>query len=74
MSAIIDFFTGIADIITGAVDFLIGVISDLVYLVQLTAKAAGTIPSYFSWLPPSVVSILLTIVAIAVLYKLLGRD
>lgn len=74
MGAIIDFFTGIADFVTGAIDFLIGIISDIVYLVQLTAKAVAAIPSYFSWVPPQILALLLTIFGIVVLYKILGRE
>lgn len=74
MGAIIDFFTGIADFVTGAIDFLIGIISDIVYLVQLTAKAVASIPSYFSWVPPQILALLLTIFGIVVLYKILGRE
>lgn len=74
MGAIIDFFTGIADFVTGAIDFLIGIISDIVYLVQLTAKAVAGIPSYFSWVPPQILALLLTIFGIVVLYKILGRE
>lgn len=74
MGAIIDFFTGVADLLTGAIEFLISIISDIVYLIQLTGKAAASIPSYFAWLPPEILALLLSIFAIVVLYKILGRE
>lgn len=74
MDAIIGFFRGIADVLVGAVDFLIGIIRDLVYLAQLTGRAVSAIPKFFTWLPPSVVALLLTIFAVVVIYKLLGRE
>lgn len=74
MGAIIDFFTGVADLLTGAIEFLISIISDIVYLIQLTGKAVASIPSYFAWLPPEVLALLLSIFAIVVLYKILGRE
>lgn len=74
MSAIIDFFTGIADLLTGAIDFLIGFIADIVYIVQLTGKAITAIPSFFMWLPSPVVAMLLTIFGVVVIYKILGRE
>lgn len=43
------------------------------YLSLLTT-AVLDIPDYFSWLPASAVAIIGTIVAIAVLSKILGRD
>lgn len=74
MDAIITFFEGIAAVLTGAVDFLIGLIQDIVYIVQLTAKAVASIPSYMSWLPAPVVALLVTIFAVVVIYKILGRE
>lgn len=74
MSAIIDFFSSIANGISAAFDFLIGIIQDLVYIVKLTAKFLVSIPSYFSWLPGEVFSILAVILSVVVIYKILGRE
>lgn len=41
--------------------------SDLVYLVGLTGKFLAQIPAYFSWLPPQLVTLLVTIFAIIVI-------
>lgn len=74
MDAIVGFFTGLVDVLGGIVDFVIGLIGDLVYLAQITAKAVASIPSYFSWVPPQVLALLLSIFAVVVLYKILGRE
>lgn len=74
MDAIIGFFQGIADVLTGAIDFLIGMIEDIVYIVQLTGKAVASIPGYFTWLPAPVVALIVTIFAVVVVYKILGRE
>ena len=74
MGAIIDFLTGLADIVVGLVDFVIGFIGDIVYLVQLTAKAVANAPNYFNWLSPDVVSLIIGILAVVVIYKILGRE
>ena len=74
VNAIISFFTGIADAVTALFSFLFSIISDLVYLVQLTAKFLLQIPVYFSWLPSPVVSLIILIFSIVVLYKILGRE
>ena len=74
MNAIIEFFSGLVDIIGGLVDFVLGFISDLVYLAQITAKAVASIPSYFSWVPAPVLALLLSVFAVVVLYKILGRE
>lgn len=74
MGAIIDFFTGIADLAIGAFEFLIGTIRDIVYIAQLTGKAIAAIPGYLTLLPAPVVALLMTIFAIVVIYKILGRE
>lgn len=74
MGAIVDFFTGIADAVAGVIDWFAGFLADAVYLVQLTGKFLAQIPSYFSWMPPEMVSMIVTIFGIVVLYKILGRE
>ena len=74
MGAIIDFFTGIADLATGAFEFLIGIVRDIVYIVQLTGKAVAAIPGYLAILPAPIIAILMTIFAVVVIYKILGRE
>lgn len=41
---------------------------------SLLTRAVIDVPSYFSWLPASAIAVIITIVAIAVLSKILGRD
>lgn len=74
MRAIINFFSGLVDVVGGLVDFVIGFIGDIVYLVQLTAKAVASVPTYFSWVSPQVLTLLVSIFAVVVLYKILGRE
>lgn len=74
MDAIIKFFAGIADLLSGAFGFLLDLAADIVYITQLTAKAVSAIPSYFTWLPPQVLALLLTIFGVVVIYKILGRE
>lgn len=74
MDAILGFFSGVADLAVGAFDFLLGIIRDLVYIVQLTAKAVTAIPGLFRLLPPSCVSLLVVIFGVVVIYKILGRE
>lgn len=74
MNSILNFLKGIGDAIVAALDFLAGILLDLVYLVKLLAKVLSQIPAYFSWLPPELTAILVSIFAIVVLYKILGRE
>lgn len=74
MDAIIKFFTGLGELLIGAVDFLIGLIGDILYIVQLTAKAVMAIPAYLAIFPPPVIALLMTIFSVVVIYKILGRE
>ena len=64
----------ISNIITSLVDFVVGMIEDLVYVVKLCGSFVAKIPTLFSWLPASVVAIIVIIFAIVVIYKILGRE
>ena len=74
MDVIIEFFSGIADAIIALFDFLISFLGDLVYIVQLTGLYLSQIPSYFSWLPAELVTIIVTLFSIVVIYKITGRE
>lgn len=74
MDAILNFFKGIGDAIVSLFDMLIGFVADIVYLVKLTGSMLAKIPSFFSWLPESMVALILVIIAVVVLYKILGRE
>lgn len=74
MAAIIDFFNSLGDIISGAVEFLISTMKDIVFIVKSTGVVLASIPSYFSWLPAELLTILLSIFAVVVIYKILGRE
>lgn len=74
MGALVDFFKGIADLATGAFDFLLGIIQDIVYVVKLTGRAIAAIPGYLALLPAPVIALLMTIFAVVVIYKILGRE
>ena len=74
MSAIKDFFLGIADVVTGLVDFVIGFIQDIVYIVKLCTSFVAKIPRLFSWLPTEVLAIVVIIFSVVVIYKIMGRE
>lgn len=43
-------------------------------MVKLLAGYVAKIPDWFDWLPAEVLYILLAIVAVVVIYKILGRE
>lgn len=74
MQAIVDFLSSIGSAILAGIDFVVSFFEDLVYIIQLTGRFLAQLPSFFSWLPAPVVSVLLTTFAIVVVYKIAGRD
>lgn len=74
MDAIVSFFTGIGNAIVSVFDFVVSFFSDLIYVIQLLGKVVLSIPSYFAWLPGGISTLLVTLFAIVVIYKILGRE
>lgn len=74
LETIKDFFLNLGNIITSLVDFVVGMIEDLVSVVVLCGKFVLKIPTLFSWLPPEAVALIVTIFAVVVIYKVLGRE
>lgn len=74
MSAIINFIQGIAAGVQAGVEFLLSMIQDVAYVVVLTGKFVLQIPTYISFLPAPVVALVVSIFAVVVIYKILGRE
>lgn len=74
MNAIIEFFSSIGDFLATVVDFVISFFKDLIFAIQLIAKFISQIPSYFSWLPGEILTLIIALFAIVAIYKILGRE
>lgn len=74
MSALISFIKGIATGVTSIVSFLLTMIEDVAYVVTLTAKFVTQIPDYLSFMPPAVLALVVSMFAVVVIYKILGRE
>lgn len=74
LETIKNFFLSLGNIITSLVDFVVGMIEDIVYVVVLCGSFVTKIPTLFSWLPVEAVAIIISIFAIVVIYKILGRE
>lgn len=74
MAELLEFVSGIADGVLALIEFLGDMVTDTLYVVQLTGSFVASIPDYFAWLPPEVLAVIVSIFAIVVLYKILGRE
>lgn len=64
----------IANFFSTVWDFIIHVFQEIVYVIQLLGTVIANIPSYFTWLPASVIALLILGIGIVVIYKVVGRD
>lgn len=64
---IVSFFTSIFT-------FVGNLIKDLATIAKLLAKAVASIPTYLNFFPAAFTAIVITLISIAVIYKILGRE
>lgn len=66
--------TNIANFFSSVWDFITHVFEEIVYIIQLLGTTIASIPSYFTWLPGSVVALIILTISIVVIYKVMGRE
>lgn len=74
LSFISDVLSSIANFFVSVWNFIINLIEDIVYVVKLAGEVIGEIPSFFTWMPPSVLALLVALLGIVVVYKVINRD
>ena len=74
LSTLKDYIVGIGELFVSLYHFVLDFFSDIVYVVKLTAQFVANIPNYFSWLPAPVLALIVSIFAVVVIYKVLGRE
>jgi len=74
LASIKEYIVSIGEFFSSIFDFVIGIFEDIAYVVKLTAEFVVKIPDYFSWLPPELVALIVTIFGVVVIYKVLGRE
>lgn len=56
------------------IDFIIDFFQDLVYVIDLLAETVKSIPEYLGFFPTILVTAIISLVSIAVIFKILGRE
>lgn len=74
LSTIKDYIATIGEFFSSIFDFVVGFFEDVAYIIKLTAEFVAKIPSYFDWLPEPVLALIISIFAVVVIYKVLGRE
>lgn len=61
--------------LTTLFDFAIGLVEDLLYIITLLPKVILSIPDMLvSFLPSSLVALLMVFISVTVIYRIMGRD
>lgn len=74
MDGIISFIESIGDLLSSGFDYLISVVNDLVYVAKLLSTVVSSVPLYFTWIPGEMIYFIEAILAIAIIYKIIGRE
>lgn len=74
MSVIIDFFTGLYDTVANIILWFINFLKDLLYVTKLIRTFVWKLPELVSWLPGTLVAMLVVVFSIVIIYKILGRE
>lgn len=74
LETIKDFIMTLFQPILSLFDLIISFVQDIVYVVKLVGAFVVNIPSYFDWLPAGVVALIVSIFAVVVIYKIMGRE
>lgn len=71
---IFDVIKNIGNFFTSIVDFVIDFFGDLVYVIDLLADTIVSIPDYLGFFPSVLIAAVVSLVSIAVIFKILGRE
>lgn len=74
---LLNFLKEIGNYFVAIWDFLTGLISDIVYVIKLLSSLPFGFQDasvFFGWLPSSIVVFLVGLMAVAIIYKILGRE
>lgn len=69
-----EYLEPIVEFLEMIIDFVISLFEDVVYMIELTAETVKKIPDLFSWLPAELLVLLTSIIAVVVIYLILGRQ
>lgn len=70
----IDVLGSIVDFLVSIFNFVARIITEIIYIIKLTGSVMSNIASYFYFLPAVVSTAIITLITIAVAYKIVGRD
>lgn len=75
LSSIFNILKAIGDFFVGIATFIMDMVSDLAYVLKLlVALSTKGFVQFFTWLPASVVAMLSVFFAVAIVFRVIGRE
>lgn len=74
MTAIANFFSSFGELLGAIGQWFLDTLMDLWYAITMMVDFTLMIPRLFEWLPVSAVVIMVSMFAIVIVYKVLGRE
>lgn len=74
LQSIFDALSNIADFFVTITTFVFDLIRDLRYMLTALIQVTYAFPQNFGWLPVGVSALVITILSVAIIYKVIGRQ
>lgn len=69
-----DILSSIVDVLMMIINFIIRFFQEFIYVIKLTGSALSSVVNYFFFLPAVVSAMLISLITIAIVYKIAGRS
>lgn len=69
-----DILSSIVDTLLMIINFIIRFVQEFIYVIKLTGSVLSSTVSYFYFLPAVVSAMLISLITIAIVYKIAGRS
>lgn len=61
-------------IISSVIEFVFDMVEDLLYMIKLLGEVVLDIPDYLGFFPSIIITTVTTLIGVAVIFKVLGRE
>lgn len=73
MFGLFDLLASIGEWLLMIGNFILSIFHDLIFLIEFTGKILFSLPTYFAWLPPSLVGLVMLFPIVGIILLIAGR-
>lgn len=70
----ISILTSIFDFLVNIFNFIVHIVQEIIFVIKTTAAVLSSLGNFFFFLPVTVSAILISLITLAIAYKIAGRD